>query len=237
MFSLPLFCAKEGIVATMDAGIVLMTRKRTTKTKKHALKIVNKSLWGCAVLLSACVPPPLKGDLVSRIKLEALLQDNQCGTGLQFVPQYQFQGELRKHVQTPFWYTNGGASASGRINSEGEYVFQFASYEARTELCTLERKEELVLKLTELTDDDAGVDAGSSDAGLNDAGNVDAGNMDAGFGDAGVVLLKYRVEGTNKVTVTPGGNCADQLAVVGGGFPTLPCSVQFGVTGKGAPEY
>lgn len=175
--------------------------------------------------LPACLgggTPELSGEPVGQYMVQALLTSNECGAGHPAPPSLGFYVELRHLVGSAsgYWKLPDGPLVDGSLVRDRD--FRFASAEEVVGLppdldyeypgCNLERREIV--------------------AGLFDG-------SEGNEGDGGVIAEEESsFSGTTTVTVSalPGGDCTPLLAVYGGAFSTLPCSIEYELEGARLAE-
>ncbi|MFK7986935.1 MAG: hypothetical protein AB8I08_13000 [Sandaracinaceae bacterium] len=200
-----------------------------------------------AVLLlgfASCRPTQLAGSAVGQYEVIGALTENTCAEGYPAPADLYFHVELRDDASgTGHWKLPNAGISSGQLDlSAGTFRFEdrqevvgiAPSPTARG--CTLARVEVVSGTLSATPND-----AGTPDAGANDAGR-DASTGDGGAGDAGADEPRLpgedRFVGTTVVTVspTPGSECGALLDPSQGGFPVLPCSITYAMTGRRVPD-
>jgi hypothetical protein len=83
---------------------------------------------------------------------------------------------------------------------------------------------------------DAGVeDGGLEDGGVEDGGVDDAGVDEESGADAGVEPTLLTLTGSQTTEITPltGSDCTPAVAALGGPFLSLPCRVEYVLSGEG----
>lgn len=180
---------------------------------------------------------------MGQYEVRGALSENTCAEGYPSPTDLYFHVELRDDATgTGHWKLPNAGLSSGELDlADGTFRFEdrqevvgiAPSPAARG--CTLARVEVVSGTLS----------AEPSDAGLQDAGANDGGTEDAGdAGDAGTepeaprVPGEDRFVGTTVITVSPtaGSDCGALLDPSQGGFPTLPCSITYEMTGRRVPD-
>lgn len=204
---------------------------------------MRRALFPLLALAFGCLPTEVPGETAGTFEIVGALQENSCGsTALPANDPLLFAAEVRVDGSQAFWRRPDEASLPGTV-IDGEYRFTF-----RQQLpvlapdpttgyvgCALIQEETIQAVIDDsLMFDDAGAPLDQEDAEMRDAG-ADA-DEDAGEdGDAGEPMpVSASFEGTDVVVLAPapGSNCVPLLAVAGGPFLELPCSVEYTLRGS-----
>ncbi len=193
---------------------------------------------------------------VGRYQVQASLVANACGEGHPAPPMLNFVVDLGHLPGSTrgYWKLPDGPQVDGTLERGAEFRFEQANQivviprdtTMNVPGCVIERRELVTGRLRALVVEgpdggvndagppDAGTDAGAADASAPDADAPDPSAPDPSAPDAGLSEdLESAFSGTTTVTVSavPGGNCTALLAVYGGPFPTVPCDIEYALSG------
>jgi len=193
------------------------------------------SLLSLLVLGSACwgqdEEPP--GELVGSFQAVGLMVEQSCGGAIPAPDPLDLQFDLRSESNgRAYWHRWGGAMFAG-VEQGGEYTFQagqswmviepdrFRGYVG----CSVTQRDVFTFHVDM---PEATVDA---DAGVAEDAGVEA---DAGA-DAGVDPTLIAITGSQTTEIVPltGSDCTPAVAALGGPFLSLPCRVEYVITGNG----
>ncbi len=182
-----------------------------------------------AIPLLACVADdeedseddPL-GELVGTFEIEGRLVENECGsTALPAMDPLTFRVELRHDEGVAIWRRPSAPITYGTIH-EGQWRIEASTvvpvFDPNPETghpgCALTQIARFALDEMHAEDPDAGTDGGL-DGGAD--GGIQA-SIEAFDGESTIQLVPY-----------PGTDCTPALALLGGPFLTLPCTVTYDV--------
>jgi hypothetical protein len=186
-------------------------------------------LMGCllGLPLSGCPPVDPSGEVVGTYDVTGSLVENSCGSAA-FAAQdpIEFVVELRAEGHGPAYWrrpTTGIVSGSHtgdvyRFRTEVPVTLYGPDAEAGTAGCILAQVETIQVAATSTPLVDGGV-AGGNDLGVPDAG-VAAADV-------------FRGESVIELVPTAGSDCLRAVALAGGPFLTLPCRVEYDLSGAG----
>lgn len=184
-------------------------------------------LMGClaGLPLGGCPPVEPTGDVVGTYEVTGSLVENSCGsTAFNAVDPVSFVVELRSEDHGPaVWRRPNAAIVNGshtgddyRFRTETTVQLYGPDEVAQTPGCVLAQIETIRVTAKSSASGDAGV---SSDLGTS-------------TGDAGV-SANSAFRGTSVIELSPtaGSNCLRAVAISGGPFLTLPCRVEYDLSG------
>ncbi len=212
------------------------------RVRKAARAFAWIGLSVSALSALGCVKQQPGGEVIGRYAVKGQLVSNTCGAALPAKNLLSYVAELRQNAGVTSWKAGKLAAASGALGSAGNFNFQveqstdlgttvqakqdlqpsdFLSGQANPDLkqthCILLTIETLAGTLHRrwTTAADGGMVAETTDAG-----------SDAGVGGADLT-------GTDTISVMPatGADCSAALAVQGGTYTILPCSLQYALEG------
>lgn len=202
------------------------------------------TLWGLPLLLAGCwgqgEEPP--GEAIGAFKAVGFLVEQSCGAAIPAPDPLDLDFELRSEFNgRAYWRLLGGSMFAG-VENDGEYVFQvsqsfmviepdrFRGYVG----CSVTQRDvfKFVVETVDLeTDADGGVpDGGTEDGGVEDAGTDPEPEVDAGVEPT---LLALTGSQTTEITPLAGSDCTPAVAALGGQFLSLPCRVEYVLSGEG----
>ena len=202
------------------------------------------TLFGLPLLVLGCwgqgEEPP--GEPVGTFSAVGFMVEQSCGAAIPAPDPLALDFELRSEFNgRAYWRRQGGAMFAG-VEKDGEYTFQvsqswmvvqpdrFRGYVG----CSVTQRDvfTFVVDVLEVGTD---ADAGVGDAGVDDGG-VDDGGVDEESGpDAGVdpTLLTLTGSQTTEIVPLTGSDCTPAVAALGGPFLSLPCRVEYVLSGEG----
>jgi hypothetical protein len=178
------------------------------------------------VLLTGCwsqgQEPP--GDPVGTFDAAGLLVEQTCGEAIPAPDPIDLTFELRAEAAGRAYWQRVGGSVFAGVHKDGEYVFQvsqswtvhepdpFLGYAG----CSVTQHDEFTFVVEEAS---TAADAGSDDASDGDAG----------------VPSSMTLTGSQTTEITPvtGSDCMPAVVSGGGSFLSLPCRVEYVLTGTG----
>jgi hypothetical protein len=214
-------------------------------------------LFGLPVLVLGCwgqgEEPP--GQAIGMFSAVGFMVEQSCGAAIPAPDPLDLDFELRSEFNgRAYWRRLGGSMFAG-VEKEGEYVFQVSQSYIVVEPdrfrgyvgCSVTQRDVFKFVVEELelgTEADGGAeDGGVEDGGVEDAGTEDAGVEDAGVedagtdeeADAGIEPTLFTLTGSQTTEIEPlaGSDCTPAVAALGGPFLSLPCRVEYVLTGEG----
>ena len=184
-------------------------------------------LMGCllGLPLSGCPPVDPSGEVVGTYDVNGSLVVNSCGsTAFNAVDPLSFVVEVRSEDHGPAYWRRPNAAIVNGSHTGDDYRFRTEvpvqlygpDIETQTPGCTLAQIE--TIRVTAKSD--------SLDGGVpNDQGTS--------AGDAGVPASSaFRGTSVIELAPTAGSNCLRAVAISGGPFLTLPCRVEYDLSGS-----
>ena len=192
-------------------------------------------LLSLMVLTSACwgedEEPP--GELVGSFQALGLMVEQSCGAAVPAPDPLDLKFDLRSESNgRAYWRLWGGAIFAG-LEKNDTYTFQtsqswmviepdrFRGYVG----CSVTQRDVFTFEVS-VPEVEPGLDAGVED----DAG-VDAGADDEGWSDPTLVLITGSQ--TTEIGPLTGADCTPAVAALGGPFLSLPCRVEYVLSGNG----
>ena len=192
-------------------------------------------LLSLMVLTSACwgedEEPP--GELVGSFQALGLMVEQSCGAAVPAPDPLDLKFDLRSESNgRAYWRLWGGAMFAG-LEKNDTYTFQtsqswmviepdrFRGYVG----CSVTQRDVFTFEVS-VPEVEPGLDAGVED----DAG-VDAGADDEGWIDPTLVLITGSQ--TTEIVPLSGADCTPAVAALGGPFLSLPCRVEYVLSGNG----
>lgn len=201
-------------------------------------------LMGLPMLLLGCwgqtEEPP--GEAVGSFNAVGFMVEQSCGTAIPAPDPLDLIFELRSESNgRAYWRRQGGSLFAG-VEKDGEFTFQvsqswmviqpdrFRGYVG----CSVTQRDVFTFEV-ETLEPEVDADAGVEDGGVADAGAADAGVDDESASDAGVepTLLTLRGSQTTEIVPLTGSDCTPAVAALGGPFLSLPCRVEYVLSGTG----
>ena len=198
-------------------------------------------LFGLMALTSACwgedEEPP--GELVGSFQALGLMVEQSCGTAVPAPDPLDLKFDLRSESNgRAYWRLWGGAMFAG-LEQNDTYTFQtsqswmviepdrFRGYVG----CSVTQRDVFTFEVS-VPDVEP-----SPDAGVEDDAGVDG---DAGAADeSGIDPTLVLITGSQTTEIVPltGADCTPAVAALGGPFLSLPCRVEYVLSGNGiAPD-
>ncbi len=179
--------------------------------------------------------PP--GDPVGTFKAVGLLVEQSCGAAIPAPDPLDLDFELRSEsTGRAYWQRTGGALFAG-VERDGEYTFQVSQSWMVVEPdrfrgfvgCSVTQRDIFTFVVDTLE-----VEL-ESDAGVADAGVDDGGVDEESEADAGVEPVLLTLTGSQITEIVPltGSDCTPAVAALGGPFLSLPCRVEYVLSGNG----
>jgi hypothetical protein len=174
--------------------------------------------------------PP--GEPVGTFNAVGFMVEQSCGAAIPAPDPLDLDFELRSESNgRAYWRKLGGAMFAG-VEKDGEFTFQvsqswmvvqpdrFRGYVG----CSVTQRDVFTFVVEPV---EVGVEA---DAGVEDAGVEDGGAEDAGVEPT---LLALTGSQTTEITPLAGSDCTPAVAALGGPFLSLPCRVEYVLSGEG----
>ncbi|MGB5266669.1 MAG: hypothetical protein WBN30_08790 [Polyangiales bacterium] len=192
-------------------------------------------LLSLMVLTSACwgedEEPP--GELVGSFQALGLMVEQSCGAAVPAPDPLDLKFDLRSESNgRAYWRLWGGATFAG-LEKNDTYTFQtsqswmviepdrFRGYVG----CSVTQRDVFTFEVSvpEVEPD--------LDAGVEEDAGVDAGAEDQGWIDPTLVLITGSQ--TTEIVPLSGADCTPAVAALGGPFLSLPCRVEYVLSGNG----
>ena len=184
--------------------------------------------------------PP--GQAIGTFNAVGFMVEQSCGAAIPAPDPLDLDFELRSEFNgRAYWRLLGGAMFAG-VEKDGEYRFQVSQSFMVVEPdrfrgfvgCSVTQRDvfTFVVETVELgTETDGGVD----DGGVEDGGLEDAGANQESEADAGPEPILLTLTGSQTTDITPlaGSDCTPAVAALGGPFLSLPCRVEYVLSGEG----
>ena len=193
--------------------------------------------------------PP--GEPVGTFKALGFMVEQSCGAAIPAPDPLALDFDLRSESNgRAYWMRHGGSMFAG-TEKDGEYTFQVSQSWMVVQPdrfrgfvgCSVTQRDVFTFIVEPVEFDleaDAGVeDGGVEDGGVEDGGVEDGGVEDGGVEDGGVdeepepVLLTLTGSQTTEITPLAGSDCTPAVAALGGPFLSLPCRVEYVLSGEG----
>ena len=190
-------------------------------------------LFGLPWLVLGCwgqtEEPP--GEAVGTFNAVGFMVEQSCGEAIPAPDPLDLDFELRSESNgRAYWRRLGGSMFAG-VEKDGEFTFQvsqswmviqpdrFRGYVG----CSVTQRDVFTFDVEPV---EVGADAGVEDGGANDAGS----DLDAGTEPN---LLTLSGSQTTEIVPIAGSDCTPAVAALGGPFLSLPCRVEYVLTGTG----
>jgi hypothetical protein len=181
------------------------------------------ALLALALGASECEPAP-PAERVATLEVTASLEYNHCGDqAVPADPTLAFAAEVLRDGTRAIWRRPGGSDLEG-IYDDGTYVFVTHTQQVLIEPapawgepgCTVDEVQATEMQIT-VEEGEEGADAGAPEP------------------DAGVPDVPATMTGLLEIRLTPVADsyCVPMLAVAGGPFHALPCSLRYRLEGEG----
>ena len=202
------------------------------------------TLFGLPLLVLGCwgqgEEPP--GEAIGTFNAVGFMVEQSCGAAIPAPDPLDLDFELRSEFNgRAYWRRLGGAMFAG-VEKDGEYSFQVSQSWMVVEPdrfrgyvgCSVTQRDvfKFIVDTVELGSD---ADAGVEDGGVEDAGVEDAGTDEESEADAGSEPTLLTLTGSQTTEITPlaGADCTPAVAALGGPFLSLPCRVEYVLSGEG----
>ena len=212
------------------------------------------TLIGLPLLVLGCwgqgEEPP--GQAIGTFKAVGFMVEQSCGAAIPAPDPLDLDFELRSEFNgRAYWRRLGGSMFAG-VERDGEYTFQVSQSWMVIEPdrfrgfvgCSVTQRDVFTF-LVETVEVDIETDGGVADGGVADGGVADGGVADGGTEDAGTdedsepdagpapILLTLTGSQTTEITPLTGSDCTPAVAALGGPFLSLPCRVEYVLSGEG----
>ncbi|MBW2586043.1 MAG: hypothetical protein JRD92_03755 [Deltaproteobacteria bacterium] len=189
--------------------------------------------------------PP--GEPVGTFKAVGFMVEQSCGAAVPAPDPLDLDFELRSESNgRAYWRKLGGAMFAG-LEKDGEFTFQvsqswmvlqpdrFRGYVG----CSVTQRDVFTF-VVETVEPSTEADGGVADGGVEDGGVADGGVADGGVdeesgADAGIEPTLLTLSGSQTTEIVPltGSDCTPAVAALGGPFLSLPCRVEYVLSGEG----
>jgi len=197
-------------------------------------------VFACACWGQEEEPP---GELVGSFQALGLMVEQSCGRAIPAPDPLSLKFDLRSESNGRAYWRQWGGSTFAGIQQDDTYTFQtsrswmvvepdrFRGYVG----CSVTQRDVFTFEV-DAPEMETAADAGvEDDGGVTDDAGVEAdGGVDAGV-DAGIDPTLVLLSGTQSTEIIPlaGSDCTPAVAAVGGPFLSLPCRVEYVLTGNG----
>jgi hypothetical protein len=197
------------------------------------------TLIGLPLLVLGCwgqgEEPP--GQPIGTFNAVGFMVEQSCGAAIPAPDPLDLDFELRSEFNgRAYWRRLGGSMFAG-VERDGEYTFQVSQSWMVIEPdrfhgfvgCSVTQRD-IFTFLVETVEVDIETDGGVADGGVEDGGVADGGAEDAG---PAPILLTLTGSQTTEITPLTGSDCTPAVAALGGPFLSLPCRVDYVISGEG----
>ncbi|MBW2547772.1 MAG: hypothetical protein JRE82_11195 [Deltaproteobacteria bacterium] len=197
------------------------------------------TLIGLPLLVLGCwgqgEEPP--GQPIGTFNAVGFMVEQSCGAAIPAPDPLDLDFELRSEFNgRAYWRRLGGSMFAG-VEKDGEYRFQVSQSWMVIEPdrfrgfvgCSVTQRD-IFTFLVETVEVDIETDGGVADGGVEDGGVADGGVEDAG---PAPILLTLTGSQTTEITPLTGSDCTPAVAALGGPFLSLPCRVEYVLSGEG----
>jgi hypothetical protein len=197
------------------------------------------TLIGLPLLVLGCwgqgEEPP--GQPIGTFNAVGFMVEQSCGAAIPAPDPLDLDFELRSEFNgRAYWRRLGGSMFAG-VERDGEYTFQVSQSWMVIEPdrfrgfvgCSVTQRD-IFTFLVETVEVDIETDGGVADGGVEDGGVADGGAEDAG---PAPTLLTLTGSQTTEITPLTGSDCTPAVAALGGPFLSLPCRVEYVISGEG----
>ncbi|MBW2191172.1 MAG: hypothetical protein JRG93_16610 [Deltaproteobacteria bacterium] len=197
------------------------------------------TLIGLPLLVLGCwgqgEEPP--GQPIGTFNAVGFMVEQSCGAAIPAPDPLDLDFELRSEFNgRAYWRRLGGSMFAG-VERDGEYTFQVSQSWMVIEPdrfrgfvgCSVTQRD-IFTFLVETVEVDIETDGGVADGGVEDGGVADGGVEDAG---PAPILLTLTGSQTTEITPLTGSDCTPAVAALGGPFLSLPCRVEYVLSGEG----
>ncbi len=197
------------------------------------------TLIGLPLLVLGCwgqgEEPP--GQPIGTFNAVGFMVEQSCGAAIPAPDPLDLDFELRSEFNgRAYWRRLGGSMFAG-VERDAEYTFQVSQSWMVIEPdrfrgfvgCSVTQRD-IFTFLVETVEVDIETDGGVADGGVEDGGVADGGAEDAG---PAPILLTLTGSQTTEITPLTGSDCTPAVAALGGPFLSLPCRVEYVLTGEG----
>jgi hypothetical protein len=202
------------------------------------------TLFGLPLLVLGCwgqgEEPP--GQAIGTFNAVGFMVEQSCGAAIPAPDPLDLDFELRSEFNgRAYWRLLGGAMFAG-VEKDGEYTFQVSQSFMVVEPdrfrgfvgCSVTQRDVFTF-VVETVELGAETDGGVDDGGVEDGGLEDAGANQESEADAGPEPILLTLTGSQTTDITPlaGSDCTPAVAALGGPFLSLPCRVEYVLSGEG----
>ena len=189
--------------------------------------------------------PP--GEPVGTFNAVGFMVEQSCGAAVPAPDPLDLDFELRSESNgRAYWRKLGGAMFAG-VEKDGEFTFQVSQSWMVLQPdrfrgfvgCSVTQRDVFTFVVETVepgTEADGGVaDGGVQDGGVQDGGVADGGVDEESGADAGVEPTFLTLSGSQTTEIVPltGSDCTPAVAALGGPFLSLPCRVEYVLSGEG----
>ena len=189
--------------------------------------------------------PP--GEPIGTFKAVGFMVEQSCGAAVPAPDPLELDFELRSESNgRAYWRRSGGAMFAG-VEKEGEFTFQVSQSWMVVEPdrfrgfigCSVTQRDVFTFVVETLdieTEADGGVaDGGVDDGGVEDGDVEDSGTEQEPEADASIEPTLLTLTGSQTTEIVPltGSDCTPAVAALGGPFLSLPCRVEYVLSGDG----
>ena len=189
--------------------------------------------------------PP--GEPVGTFNAVGFMVEQSCGAAVPAPDPLELDFELRSESNgRAYWRRSGGAMFAG-VEKEGEFTFQVSQSWMVVEPdrfrgfigCSVTQRDVFTFVVETLdveTEADGGVaDGGVDDGGVEDGDVEDSGTEEEPEADASIEPTLLTLTGSQTTEIVPltGSDCTPAVAALGGPFLSLPCRVEYVLSGDG----
>jgi hypothetical protein len=168
--------------------------------------------------------------------------EQSCGAAVPAPDPLDLDFELRSESNgRAYWRKLGGAMFAG-LEKDGEFTFQvsqswmvlqpdrFRGYVG----CSVTQRDVFTF-VVETVEPSTEADGGVADGGVEDGGVADGGVDEESGADAGIEPTALTLSGSQTTEIVPltGSDCTPAVAALGGPFLSLPCRVEYVLSGEG----
>lgn len=207
------------------------------------------TLFGLPLLVLGCwgqgEEPP--GQAIGTFNAVGFMVEQSCGAAIPAPDPLELDFELRSEFNgRAYWRLLGGSMFAG-VEKDGEYTFQVSQSFMVVEPdrfrgyvgCSVTQRDVFTFVVETVvleTETDGGVeDGGAEDGGIEDDEIEHAGADEESETDAGPEPILLTLTGSQTTDIAPlaGSDCTPAVAALGGPFLSLPCRVEYVLSGEG----
>ncbi|MBW2159401.1 MAG: hypothetical protein JRH14_05455 [Deltaproteobacteria bacterium] len=184
--------------------------------------------------------PP--GEPVGTFKAVGFMVEQSCGAAVPAPDPLDLDFELRSESNgRAYWRKLGGAMFAG-LEKDGEFTFQVSQSWMVLQPdrfrgfvgCSVTQRDVFTF-VVETVEPSTEADGGVADGGVEDGGVADGGVDEESGADAGIEPTVLTLSGSQTTEIVPltGSDCTPAVAALGGPFLSLPCRVEYVLSGEG----